>query len=72
MGPGSKGSGGRGGGGGKQTGDARCPLIGSNGAIGVIAVSGEGDGLSCRGRVGGNGVNGGGGGSVGRRALSYT
>ena len=49
--------------------DARCPFIGGNGTIGIYTVSREGNRLSCRGRVGGDGVNGGGGGSVGRRGL---
>ena len=38
--------------------DARCPLIGGNGSIGIIAMPGEGNRLSHRGRVGGDGVNG--------------
>ena len=50
---------------------ARCPFIGGNGAIGIITVSREGNRLSYRGRVGGDGVNGGSGGLIGRRGCVY-
>ena len=68
----AEGSGREGGGGGEDTGDTRCPFIGGNGAIGVNAVSGEGNGLSCRGRTGGDGINGSGRGSVGRGSNRQT